>query len=175
MRKSSSCTKVIQDVVKWNWKIFPSLICKRMPQIQLKTWFVLDSNRLTCLTFNHEKYHFLLELLSCVIAWSLERRENTGICLQCVWQRANIMFKQLNQTRLNSAVSLTHHNSVSKTCVIFMIGRTTLCNFVIWPHNFRGSDLSNGEQCISACVYILPLCSSVAKVIFRHCFCHFFH
>ena len=37
------------------------------------------------------------------------------------------MFKQLfsvfNQTRLTSAVSLTHHKSVFKTCVIFMIGR----------------------------------------------------
>ncbi len=48
----------------YNFEIFPSRLDQRMLQMQWKVSFSLDSIRLVCLIFNHEKYHFLLELLS---------------------------------------------------------------------------------------------------------------
>ncbi len=61
---SSFCAKVKQDVLKFNFEIFPSWKGQRMVQMQWEPPFTSDSIELVCLVFNHEKYHFLLELLS---------------------------------------------------------------------------------------------------------------
>ncbi len=61
---NSCCTKVIKDVLKYNFEIFPSWMIQKIFQMQWKASCSIDSIRLVCLIFNHEKYHFLLELLS---------------------------------------------------------------------------------------------------------------
>ena len=60
-------------------------------------------------------------------------RHLPAVCLT----KGQFMFKQLfsvfYQTRLTSAVSLTHHKSVSKTCVVFMIGRNNIKYQIFGP------------------------------------------
>ena len=69
--------------------------------------------------------YVLLVAFDHVITWYLERREKTGTCLQCVWQRVKQLFWCFNKNSIIHAVYRTHHKSVSKTCVIFMIGCNT--------------------------------------------------
>ncbi len=62
-----------------------------------------------------------------VITWHLERRENTGTCLQCVWKRANSTFKT---TLL--VIKLNPHNLCSlqnPSQVRFQ----NMCHFHGWP------------------------------------------
>ena len=49
-----------------------------------------------------------------------EGRQNTGTCLQCVWQRAKLTFKWLLKY-----FQLPPSQVRCKTCVIFMISRNT--------------------------------------------------
>ncbi len=58
------CTKVIQNILKCLIEIFPLWLSKGLLQLCSKAWLLLDSNGLAGLIFYHEKYHFLLELLS---------------------------------------------------------------------------------------------------------------
>ena len=57
-------TKGIQEVLKYKFEIYLSLMGQGMPQMQSKALFSIGSIRLVCLIFTLEKYHFLLELLS---------------------------------------------------------------------------------------------------------------
>ena len=97
---------------------------KEYPRCHLKVWFFQDSNGFMGLIFNHEKYHFLLELLSCDIM---------ALCLNVYlpWLRA-----VLQPFRMWSRVLLLPHNSQFAASVfpqvlrLSPVGRTSIAALV---------------------------------------------
>ncbi len=58
------CTRVMQTVLKQKSEIFPDGILKIILGNGLRHIFLIHSKCIISLIFYHEKYHFLLELLS---------------------------------------------------------------------------------------------------------------
>ena len=63
------CTKVMQHVLKQKYEISSDLIVQIMLGKDLCHIFLMDSKCIASLIIYHEKYHFLLELFSCIAIW----------------------------------------------------------------------------------------------------------
>ena len=64
------CTKVMQTFLKQKYEIFSDGIYKIILGNGWRHIFLIDSKCIVSLIFYHEKYHFLLEMLSIEIVLS---------------------------------------------------------------------------------------------------------
>ena len=117
IRMSVFCTKVIQDVLKSLFEIFPLWMSKIILQITSKALFLQLSNGFVGLIFNHKKYHFLLELLSCIqvsarfASMSALIGHWVGACIvsACRLDRLKCCYCQAHDTRTEWLLLLSQH------------------------------------------------------------------